>query len=205
MTSALDLETRRTLLREAQSVCASLKQKAAAEAATALAIFLRDGWSVLEQALDPSTRVELGAATRHWLDFRRAAAPVVVAIAQQHGPVGVAFFLGWLKRLATLSQAATTRRAPWAASRPTAGLAAPQLKAGDVVEAVLLEERTKKGGWKARHVETGLAGPIVNSDALSVNRAPGDRITLVVTSVGRREAAFRYPDETPSSEPRGRS
>jgi CRISPR-associated protein Cmr6 len=38
-------------------------------------------------------------------------------------------------------------------------------KAGERVDAILLEEKTKKGGWKARHCHTGISGPIQNSAA----------------------------------------
>jgi len=107
----------------------------------------------------------------------------------EHGRAGVAYFLGWLKRRAALSDRAVRL--------PVSGLAASKLKAGDAVEAVLLEERTKKGGWRARDPVTGLTGPIVNSDAVPPDGAPGDAITLTVASVGRREVAFRYPDEAP--------
>jgi CRISPR-associated protein Cmr6 len=66
-------------------------------------------------------------------------------------------------------------------------------KAGDRVEATLLEERTKKGGWKARHEPTGLAGPIHNSADVPAGAKPGDRLTLEVASVNPREIAFRVP------------
>ncbi|MCC6222195.1 MAG: hypothetical protein IT201_01735 [Thermoleophilia bacterium] len=195
MKSTLDIEARRALLDEAATARASLEQKAAAEAATALAILLRDGLGALEQALDPSIRAELGASTRHWLDFRRTAAPTIATIAIEHGPVGAAFFLGWLKRLAMFSKPPASARpslAP-AAFRRAPASPVPRLKAGDVVEAVLLEERTKKGGWRARHVSTGLEGPIQNSDAGPAHTAPGDSLTLVIASASRTGVAFRHP------------
>jgi hypothetical protein len=195
MTSPLDLEARQALLHEAATARASLEQKAAAEAATALAILIRDGSNVLERALEASTHVELGAATKYWLDFRRVLAPTVAAIARERGPVGVAFFLGCLKRLAVLSGSPESDRSAQATSSRVRGLAAAELKAGDIVEAVLLEERTKKGGWKARHVATGITGPIINSDAVPSDRAPDDTVKLLVAAVARREASFRWPNE----------
>src|SRR5690606_20321350 len=53
-------------------------------------------------------------------------------------------------------------------------------KPGEFVEAVLLEERTRKGGWKARHEVSGLEGPIQNSAAVPADKKPGDRVTLIV-------------------------
>ena len=191
MRSPLDLEARRALLREAEAASRKLERKTAAEAATALAVLRSDGLGGLQRALDPSTQVELGAATKHWLDFRRALSPTVAAIASEHGRAGVAFFLGWLKRVAALSD----RAVPLSVSGP----AVPKLAAGDVVEAVLLDERTKKGGWKAQEQVTGRFGPIVNSDAVPTDRAPGDAITLVVASVSRTGVAFRYQDDAAPS------
>lgn len=195
MMSPLDLEARQGLLREAATARATLEQKAAAEAATALAILVRDGLDGLERALDASTHVELGAATKYWLDVRPALAPTVAAIAKERGPVGVAFFLGWLKRLAALPDSSASTRSAQATSGRGRGLVAAELKPGDVVDAVLLEERTRRGGWKARHVGTGMTGPIVNSDAVPSDRAPGDTVKLLVASVSRRDASFRWPNE----------
>jgi CRISPR-associated protein Cmr6 len=72
---------------------------------------------------------------------------------------------------------------------------------GTVVEAALLEERTKKGGWKARHEPTGRSGPIQNSASVPATAKPGDRVTLVVASVSTREIAFRVPDANPTVGP----
>ncbi|MBP7569106.1 MAG: type III-B CRISPR module RAMP protein Cmr6 [Acidobacteria bacterium] len=66
-------------------------------------------------------------------------------------------------------------------------------KSGDRVEATLLEERTKKGGWKARHEPSGLVGPIQNTAEVPADAKPGDRLMLVVASVKEREMHFRFP------------
>ncbi len=66
-------------------------------------------------------------------------------------------------------------------------------KAGDRVEATLLEERTKKGGWKARHDPSGLAGLIHNSADVPATAKAGDRLTLTVAAVSDREIAFQVP------------
>lgn len=85
--------------------------------------------------------------------------------------------------------AASATRTPAA----TAARARASPKAGDRVEAVLLEERTKKGGWKALHEPSGLAGPIHNSGDVPASEKAGSRVTLVVASVSAREIAFRFP------------
>lgn len=68
-------------------------------------------------------------------------------------------------------------------------------RAGDRVEAILLEERTRRGGWKARHEPSGLSGPIHNSDDVPPAAQAGTRLTLEVASVSpqRGEIAFRCP------------
>ncbi|MCZ7664443.1 MAG: TIGR03986 family CRISPR-associated RAMP protein [Thermoleophilia bacterium] len=86
------------------------------------------------------------------------------------------------------------RSATRPAQKPTAGV-----KAGDTVEAVLLEERTRKGGWRALHEPTGLAGHIHNSSDVPAEAKPGDRLALVVASVSAREIAFRFPTASTAS------
>lgn len=64
---------------------------------------------------------------------------------------------------------------------------------GSRVRAVLLEERTKKGGWKARTVDGQLSGHISNSTSVPTDSKPGDEVDLVVTSAKPTEAIFRWP------------
>ncbi|WP_428941035.1 type III-B CRISPR module RAMP protein Cmr6 [Fontivita pretiosa] len=87
--------------------------------------------------------------------------------------------------------------APAQAATVTPGATLPKSK--DLVEATLLEERTKKGGWKARHEPSGLAGPIQNSADVPATKKAGDRLTLIVASVSASEIAFRVPTETPAT------
>jgi CRISPR-associated protein Cmr6 len=65
--------------------------------------------------------------------------------------------------------------------------------AGDRVEAVLLDAKTRKGGWKAKHEPTGLSGPIQNSADVPDDLRPGNSLELIVASASKREIAFRYP------------
>lgn len=79
-----------------------------------------------------------------------------------------------------------------------AGNAGPSIalpQTGERVDAVLLGEKTKKGGWKAKHETSGLQGPIQNAAAVPGDAEPGRRVNLVVASVNRnrREIAFRWP------------
>jgi len=60
----------------------------------------------------------------------------------------------------------------------------------DRVEVVLLEEKTKKGGWKARHEPSGLIGAIKNSDDVPPDKKPGDRIEAFLLS---HQPQFAYP------------
>ena len=74
---------------------------------------------------------------------------------------------------------------------PAAASAPP--KSGERVDAVLLDEKTKKGGWKAKHEPSGLQGPIQNTADVPGDEEPGNRVGLVVASVNPREIAFRWP------------
>jgi hypothetical protein len=77
--------------------------------------------------------------------------------------------------------------------RPATSIALP--KAGESVEGVL-EEKTKKGGWRARHEPTALSGPIHNSNDVPKDLSFGDRVQLIVASANKNEIAFRYPTPT---------
>lgn len=96
-------------------------------------------------------------------------------------------------RLIAPERSASSAQAPIAAPGSTLP------KSGDRVEATLLEERTKKGGWKARHEPSGLSGPIQNSADVPATVKPGNRMTLVVASVSSREIAFRVPGASSSA------
>jgi CRISPR-associated protein Cmr6 len=71
-------------------------------------------------------------------------------------------------------------------------------KPGEKVEARLLEERTKKGQWKAEHPLSGFVGNIENSDAVPADKRPGDALQLIVASA----TAFKFP--TPEEEARAK-
>jgi CRISPR-associated protein Cmr6 len=66
---------------------------------------------------------------------------------------------------------------------------------GASVDAVLLEQKTSKGGWRARHVGTDIAGPIQNSSAVPPDKRPDDTVKLFVASATPTEIAFRWPTE----------
>ncbi len=73
--------------------------------------------------------------------------------------------------------------------------AVPSPETGDTVEAVLLEEKTKKMGWKAKHEPTGLSGPIQNSKEVPAGMNAGDPLKLIVASVKGDQSAFKYPTD----------
>ncbi len=79
-----------------------------------------------------------------------------------------------------------------AAAQQSTGPRLPRV--GDRVDAVLLEEKTRKGGWRAKHTETGIAGPIQNSAAVPADKKPGETVKLLVKSANAREIAFAWPD-----------
>jgi len=82
-----------------------------------------------------------------------------------------------------------TTTGPGPTTNPTRSVS---LSAGARVEVVLLEERTKKGGWKARHEGAGLEGPLQNSNEVPSDKKAGERVTVEVKIAKGKESAFRY-------------
>lgn len=78
-----------------------------------------------------------------------------------------------------------------------------QGRAGQTVSAVLLEERTRKGGWRAQIQGHSQTGPIQNSDQVPPDAKPGDVVTLVLASINERQAAFRWPTSSDKATQRG--
>jgi hypothetical protein len=56
-------------------------------------------------------------------------------------------------------------------------------KAGDKVECVLLAEKTRKDGWKAKLVQRGMEGPITNTTDVPKSAKPGQMVTLRVGAI----------------------
>ena len=78
-------------------------------------------------------------------------------------------------------------------------------QANDRVEAELLEEKTKKGGWKAKHPDSGLDGPIQDTGNVPTDAKPGQRVTLTVAYATPQEIAFRWaPPKAPKKNPNPR-
>jgi len=70
----------------------------------------------------------------------------------------------------------------------------PNLKVGEIIDAVLLEEKTKKGGWKAIDPISGKVGHIENTADVPPNKKPGDTVRLQIRSVHAGGAlTFRWP------------
>lgn len=69
----------------------------------------------------------------------------------------------------------------------------PPPKAGDWVETVLLAERTKNGGWKARLKDGPLGGPVTNPNDVPADKKAGDAVTLIIGSINASQIQFRYP------------
>lgn len=64
---------------------------------------------------------------------------------------------------------------------------------GSIQICVLLEEKTKKGCWKAAVKESPeISGPIINTTAVPGDKKAGDEIKLTVTSVNRNNSNFKY-------------
>lgn len=69
----------------------------------------------------------------------------------------------------------------------------PEVRAGARVKVVLLEEKTKKGGWKVRHSVLGV-GSIQNSQDVPSDKKAGDE-TEVIVAIAKTDgtAQFKWP------------
>lgn len=79
---------------------------------------------------------------------------------------------------------------------------APPPNRGDRIAAVLLEEKTSKGGWKAKDEATGWAGYIHNTADVPSDVGAGQRVELIV-DIGK-ERDFRLLWPTPDVAERAR-
>jgi CRISPR-associated protein Cmr6 len=88
-------------------------------------------------------------------------------------------------------------RTPLPRPQPTDGersqVGREALRVGDEVRGQLLEERTRKGGWRAE--VSGMRGVIQNSGKVPVSAKPGDSVKLRVKIAKPTDPAFEYlPD-----------
>ncbi|MCY4305877.1 MAG: type III-B CRISPR module RAMP protein Cmr6 [Aestuariivita sp.] len=68
-----------------------------------------------------------------------------------------------------------------------------QLKSGEEVKAILLEKKTKKGGWRAQELVSRITGNIQNYIEMPADLKPGDEVTLIVKIPNPTNAAFAWP------------
>ena len=98
-------------------------------------------------------------------------------------------------RLAVLKQNGSRLNKQKKRNRPK-DISKPKLKtdakAGDRVKARLLEKKTRKGGWIAKHLESELQGPIHDTENVPGNAEAGQDVELTVASVNLKEMAFRW-------------
>jgi CRISPR-associated protein Cmr6 len=74
---------------------------------------------------------------------------------------------------------------------------ASELRVGYVVQAELLEEKTPKGGWKAKHLPSGRISSILNTLSVPPDKKPGDMVELQVHS----RTEFKWPVAKPQATP----
>jgi len=72
------------------------------------------------------------------------------------------------------------------------------------VAGVLLSEKTRKGGWRAKLVSRELTGPITNTAEVPDSARAGQSVTLIVEAVNRKgdRIQFRWsaqPNRGPNS------
>jgi hypothetical protein len=81
----------------------------------------------------------------------------------------------------------STRRGIRRAETPSIGP-----RSGARVACVLLEKRTRKGGWKARVLDRGLSGPVTNSADVPDSARPGQTVTLRVGAVDEMATRIQF-------------
>ncbi len=90
-------------------------------------------------------------------------------------------------------------------TRPASPLS--QLKPQQLVDAILVEDPKGKGRRFARHITSGLVGPILNPDAIPADQKVDDKVSLVVASISsdNKQIQFRWPvGEQPKGKTRKR-
>ena len=76
------------------------------------------------------------------------------------------------------------------------GMPNPKLpKSGDRVQAVLIDEKTKKGKWKAQVAGGGMIGDIMNSEAVPGDAKPGQEASLFVRVAHATNGSFYWPTD----------
>lgn len=75
-----------------------------------------------------------------------------------------------------------------ATSARSASMQSVELPAGEL-RALLLEKKTRKGGWMARHIDTGIEGPIQGTAPADCK--PGNEVTLLRAN----RTDFKWPTE----------
>ena len=70
---------------------------------------------------------------------------------------------------------------------------ARSLKSGQEIQAELLEKKTKKGGWMAKDIHTGIEGNIQNSEAVTPDVTIGQQVRLIVKIANPNNTAFQWP------------
>lgn len=65
------------------------------------------------------------------------------------------------------------------------GLSCRLFQSGTMIEAELLRERTKRGGWRAKLLRYHGEGPITNSAEVPRDASPGDRVFLRLEASNR--------------------
>jgi len=101
---------------------------------------------------------------------------------------------------------------------PPSSPSRPALQSGQLVTAVLVDEKTQKGGWKARLAQGDpMAGAIQNFADLPGDAAAGQQVSLILQTISQapdgsiRAIQFRWPTDAdkarlaakPSGPPRG--
>ena len=148
----------------------------------------RDGSRALVSLAESRAQaVSLAEKHRDWLDNGRKANRL--GLRSQDGIVAI-YTEEWI---GTLTEGRWERLSPrqrgfhWAyvnrITRHESGQRSVRPGTGDVVRCVLLTEKTRKGGWRARLLGPDVAGPITNSKEVPDTMEPGRTVLLRIGGI----------------------
>lgn len=84
--------------------------------------------------------------------------------------------------------------------RPASGgakVSSRQLRSGQIVPCILLEEKTQKGGWKAQLADRELSGPVTQSDRAPAQAAAGQKVLLRIGAVSKDGTRIQFDWPSP--------
>lgn len=65
-------------------------------------------------------------------------------------------------------------------------------KVNDIIEAILLPEKTNKGGWKVRSIDSAISGAIQNNQEVHADKKAGDKVKVMIKILKGNVSGFWF-------------